>query len=104
MQNLCHICSTIKPTAPRFLKRRAKWFCLQLVVGLLLLPQQAMSQNTANPQTLELSEAVSLALASVVIGGIILSTLLTLFVTPALYRILHKDDNNKSRTEHAHAE
>ena len=62
MQNLCHICSTTKPTAPRFLKRRAKWFCLQLVVG-LFLPQQAMSQNTANPQTLELSEAVSLALA-----------------------------------------
>jgi len=30
-------------------------------------------------------------LAMVVIGGIISSTLLTLFVIPALYRILHKD-------------
>lgn len=30
-------------------------------------------------------------LATVVIGGIISSTLLTLFVIPALYRILHKE-------------
>jgi len=31
-------------------------------------------------------------LATVVIGGLISSTLLTLFVIPALYRLLHKDD------------
>ena len=30
-------------------------------------------------------------LATVVIGGIISSTLLTLFLIPALYRILHKE-------------
>jgi cobalt-zinc-cadmium resistance protein CzcA len=32
-------------------------------------------------------------LATVVIGGIITSTLLTLFVLPALYRLLHRDDD-----------
>lgn len=31
-------------------------------------------------------------LATVVIGGVISSTLLTLFVIPALYRLLHRDD------------
>jgi cobalt-zinc-cadmium resistance protein CzcA len=30
-------------------------------------------------------------LATVVIGGVISSTLLTLFVIPALYRLLHRD-------------
>ena len=33
-------------------------------------------------------------LATVVIGGIISSTLLTLFVLPALYRLFHKDELN----------
>jgi len=33
-------------------------------------------------------------LATVVIGGIISSTLLTLFVLPALYQLLHKDKAN----------
>ena len=32
-------------------------------------------------------------LATVVIGGIISSTLLTLFVLPALYRLLHRDQD-----------
>ncbi|WP_345303522.1 efflux RND transporter permease subunit, partial [Lysobacter hankyongensis] len=32
-------------------------------------------------------------LATVVIGGIVSSTLLTLLVLPALYRLLHRDDN-----------
>ena len=41
-------------------------------------------------------------LASVVIGGIISSTLLTLFVIPALYRILHKD--NLINSEQANAQ
>jgi len=35
-------------------------------------------------------------LATVVIGGIISSTLLTLFVLPVLYQWLHKDGNNES--------
>ena len=33
-------------------------------------------------------------LATVVIGGIVSSTLLTLLVLPALYRLLHRDDND----------
>ena len=36
-------------------------------------------------------------LATVVIGGIISSTLLTLFVIPALYRILHKNKPHKEK-------
>jgi cobalt-zinc-cadmium resistance protein CzcA len=44
-------------------------------------------------------------LATVVIGGIISATLLTLFVVPALYRILHKDkhDHDVINKEHTHA-
>ena len=42
-------------------------------------------------------------LASVVIGGIISSTLLTLFVIPALYRILHKDAKVPTEVEQSHA-
>jgi cobalt-zinc-cadmium resistance protein CzcA len=42
-------------------------------------------------------------LASVVIGGIISSTLLTLFVIPALYRILHKDKKETIDMEPSHA-
>jgi len=66
-----------------------------LVASLGFVP---MALNTG------IGSEVQRPLASVVIGGIISSTLLTLFVIPALYRILHKDDNNKSRKEHAHAE
>ncbi len=33
-------------------------------------------------------------LATVVIGGIVSSTLLTLLVLPALYRLLHRDDGD----------
>ena len=33
-------------------------------------------------------------LATVVIGGIISSTILTLLVLPILYRLVHKNDNN----------
>ena len=43
-------------------------------------------------------------LATVVIGGIISATLLTLFVVPALYRILHKDNKNMSSEELSHAQ
>ena len=32
-------------------------------------------------------------LATVLIGGIVSSTLLTLLVLPALYRLLHRDDD-----------
>jgi cobalt-zinc-cadmium resistance protein CzcA len=42
-------------------------------------------------------------LATVVIGGIISSTLLTLFVIPALYRLLHRDDQRPAQ-ETAHAD
>jgi cobalt-zinc-cadmium resistance protein CzcA len=42
-------------------------------------------------------------LASVVIGGIISSTLLTLFVIPALYRILHKDAKAATDEAQSHA-
>lgn len=35
-------------------------------------------------------------LATVVIGGVISSTILTLFVLPALYRLLHKDTGHKN--------
>ena len=42
-------------------------------------------------------------LATVVIGGILSSTFLTLFVLPALYRIWHRKDeplNDETDTEH----
>jgi len=35
-------------------------------------------------------------LATVVIGGIVSSTLLTLLVLPALYRLLHREDDASS--------
>jgi cobalt-zinc-cadmium resistance protein CzcA len=53
-----------------------------LVAALGFVP---MALNTG------MGSEVQRPLASVVIGGIISSTLLTLFVIPALYRILHKD-------------
>jgi cobalt-zinc-cadmium resistance protein CzcA len=43
-------------------------------------------------------------LATVVIGGIISATLLTLFVVPALYRLLHKDNKNMNSEELSHAQ
>lgn len=39
-------------------------------------------------------------LATVVIGGIISSTLLTLIVLPALYRLVHRDNSNQRATSH----
>jgi cobalt-zinc-cadmium resistance protein CzcA len=53
-----------------------------LVASLGFMP---MALNTG------IGSEVQRPLASVVIGGIISSTILTLFVIPALYRILHKD-------------
>ncbi|MAD73713.1 MAG: CusA/CzcA family heavy metal efflux RND transporter [Rheinheimera sp.] len=53
-----------------------------LVASLGFIP---MALNTG------IGSEVQRPLATVVIGGIISSTLLTLFVLPALYRILHKD-------------
>jgi len=40
-------------------------------------------------------------LATVVIGGIVSSTLLTLLVLPALYRLLHRDTESKDAIEHS---
>lgn len=40
------------------------------------------------------SAEVQRPLATVVIGGIISSTLLTLFVLPVLYTLLHREDEN----------
>jgi len=53
-----------------------------LVASLGFVP---MALNTG------MGSEVQRPLASVVIGGVISSTILTLFVIPALYRILHKD-------------
>ena len=53
-----------------------------LVASLGFIP---MALNTG------IGSEVQRPLATVVIGGIISSTLLTLFVIPALYRILHKE-------------
>jgi cobalt-zinc-cadmium resistance protein CzcA len=54
-----------------------------LVASLGFIP---MALNTG------IGSEVQRPLATVVIGGIISSTLLTLFVIPALYRLLHRDD------------
>ena len=53
-----------------------------LVASLGFVP---MALNTG------IGSEVQRPLATVVIGGIISSTLLTLFVLPVLYRLLHKD-------------
>jgi cobalt-zinc-cadmium resistance protein CzcA len=53
-----------------------------LVASLGFIP---MALNTG------IGSEVQRPLATVVIGGIISSTILTLFVIPALYRILHKE-------------
>lgn len=53
-----------------------------LVASLGFIP---MAMNTS------IGSEVQRPLATVVIGGIISSTILTLFVLPALYRLLHKD-------------
>jgi cobalt-zinc-cadmium efflux system outer membrane protein len=63
MQKASHFRLTIKPIAGRFLKRRATLFCLQLAIGVLLLPPQALSQSGLNSEPLALPDAVSLALA-----------------------------------------
>lgn len=54
-----------------------------LVASLGFIP---MALNTG------IGSEVQRPLATVVIGGVISSTLLTLFVIPALYRLLHRDD------------
>ncbi|GAC30122.1 TolC family protein [Brumicola pallidula] len=63
MQNLFHFHLILKPIAARLLNKRARYLCLQLTLGLMLFPQQALSQNNVNSETLALSEAISLALA-----------------------------------------
>jgi cobalt-zinc-cadmium resistance protein CzcA len=65
-----------------------------LVASLGFVP---MALNTG------MGSEVQRPLASVVIGGIISSTLLTLFVIPALYRILHKDKVPTAEIEQSHA-
>jgi cobalt-zinc-cadmium resistance protein CzcA len=58
-----------------------------LVASLGFIP---MALNTG------IGSEVQRPLATVVIGGVISSTLLTLFVLPALYRLLHSRSSNKS--------
>jgi cobalt-zinc-cadmium resistance protein CzcA len=65
-----------------------------LVASLGFVP---MALNTG------MGSEVQRPLASVVIGGIISSTLLTLFVIPTLYRILHKDKVPTAEMEQSHA-
>ena len=55
-----------------------------LVASLGFVP---MALNTG------IGSEVQRPLATVVIGGVISSTLLTLFVIPALYRLVHRNDN-----------
>ncbi|WP_461518161.1 efflux RND transporter permease subunit [Porticoccus sp.] len=59
-----------------------------LVASLGFVP---MALNTG------IGSEVQRPLATVVIGGVISSTLLTLFVIPALYRLLHRDDSQHSQ-------
>jgi cobalt-zinc-cadmium resistance protein CzcA len=66
-----------------------------LVASLGFVP---MALNTG------IGSEVQRPLATVVIGGIISATLLTLFVVPALYRILHKDNKNMNSEELSHAQ
>lgn len=65
-----------------------------LVASLGFVP---MALNTG------IGSEVQRPLATVVIGGVISSTLLTLFVIPALYRLLHRNDPNIDK-ERAHVE
>ena len=65
-----------------------------LVASLGFVP---MALNTG------IGSEVQRPLATVVIGGVISSTLLTLFVIPALYRLLHRNDSPVAK-ESAHAE
>ena len=65
-----------------------------LVAALGFVP---MALNTG------MGSEVQRPLASVVIGGIISSTLLALFVIPAFYRILHKDKKESIELEPSHA-
>jgi len=62
-----------------------------LVASLGFIP---MAFNTG------IGSEVQRPLATVVIGGVISSTLLTLFVLPALYRLLHKDQPTQGEVQH----
>lgn len=66
-----------------------------LVASLGFVP---MALNTG------MGSEVQRPLASVVIGGIISSTILTLFVIPALYRLLHKDKAPTAEKEQLNAQ
>ncbi|GAC20677.1 efflux RND transporter permease subunit [Paraglaciecola arctica] len=66
-----------------------------LVASLGFVP---MALNTG------MGSEVQRPLASVVIGGIISSTILTLFVIPALYRLLHKDKTPTADKEQLNAQ
>ena len=66
-----------------------------LVASLGFVP---MALNTG------MGSEVQRPLASVVIGGIISSTILTLFVIPALYRLLHKDKTLTAEKEQLNAQ
>lgn len=66
-----------------------------LVASLGFVP---MALNTG------MGSEVQRPLASVVIGGIISSTILTLFVIPALYRLLHKDKTPAAEKEQLNAQ
>ena len=64
-----------------------------LVASLGFVP---MALNTG------IGSEVQRPLATVVIGGVISSTLLTLFIIPALYRLLHRNEPHMAK-ETAHA-
>jgi cobalt-zinc-cadmium resistance protein CzcA len=66
-----------------------------LVASLGFVP---MALNTG------MGSEVQRPLATVVIGGIISSTILTLFVIPALYRLLHKDKTPTAEKEQCNAQ
>jgi cobalt-zinc-cadmium resistance protein CzcA len=61
-----------------------------LVASLGFVPMALASGTGAEVQT---------PLATVVIGGLITATVLTLFVLPALYSLFGKDRNNSTSTE-----
>jgi cobalt-zinc-cadmium resistance protein CzcA len=65
-----------------------------LVASLGFIP---MALNTG------IGSEVQRPLATVVIGGVLSATLLTLFVVPALYRILHKDKDDLTSEEQVNA-
>ena len=61
------------------------------LIGLLV----SVRENGGEPLNVGAGSEVQRPLATVVIGGIVSSTLLTLLVLPALYRWLHGRETNE---------